>query len=469
MTTVTSSQQHQLPTQGTLRRSITFRDLVVYGLLFITPTGIAGIFGTLYASSNGALALVYIIAAAAVSLTAISYAQMSRAVPTAGSVFAYANAGIGPRSGFIGGWMMLLDYVFIPSIAYLFAGLALHSAVPSVPAWLFTAVAVILTTLCNLQGVKFAAWVGRVVLYIEFALLGLVMIFGVVVLINRGPAQSLIMPLAGDGQLTLVVLAAAASIAVFSFLGFDGIASFAEENSGDPRLVGKATITCLILAGLLLVAVSYVMALLAPFSPAEVAANPDLQGTAFYDTIRTSVAPWLATVFAIVKALGSAFCAMVGQAAASRLLFAMAREHTLPPFLAKVGRRSGTPIVSVAILGGLSLVIAVTASLQGDGLEILSTTINVGALVGFVLVNIAVIGYFAVQRKSGRLITHILVPALGALIAVVLLVSTGETAKIVGGAWLLIGLIILLVRKALNKPVPHLAETAAQGTDKESV
>lgn len=458
MTTDTNSHTHQIPAQGTLHRSITFRDLVVYGLLFITPTGIAGIFGTLYASSNGALALVYIVAAAAVSLTAISYAQMSKAVPTAGSVFAYANAGIGPRFGFIGGWMMLLDYLFIPSIAYLFAGLALHSAIPAVPAWLFTAIAVILTTVCNLQGVKFAAWVGRVVLFIEFALLALVMAFGVVVLISKGSAHSFAMPLVGDGQLSLVVLAGAASIAVFSFLGFDGIASFAEENSGDSRLVGKATIACLILAGLLLVAVSYVMGLLEPRSPAEIAANPELQGTAFYDTIRASVAPWLATVFAIVKALGSAFCAMVGQAAASRLMFAMARDRTLPSGLARIGRRSGVPLVSVSILGTLSLAIAVTASLQGDGLEVLSTTINVGALVGFILVNVAVIGYFAIRRKTGRIIVHVLVPAVGALVAAILLASTGDAAKIVGGAWLLIGLIVLIVRKTLKKPLPQISE-----------
>lgn len=438
-------------TPGGLRRTIRFRELMAYGLLFIAPTGIAGIFGTLYAGSHGAMTTVYAVATAVMALTALSYVQMSRAVPRAGSVFSYASAGIGPRAGFLGGWMMLLDYLIIPSVAYLFAGLALHSAIPSVPAWAFTAAAVALTTACNLRGVRFAAWVGFVVLGLEFLVLAVVMAAGIVVLTMDGPAHSWSFPLTGDSGFSLGVLTAAISVAVFSFLGFDGIASFSEENRGEARLVGRATLACLIVAGLILVAVSYVTTLLETRTPAMLAADPALQGTAFYDIITVSIAPWLSTVFAVCKALGSAFAAMVGQAAASRLLFSMSRAGTMPKMFAAVGRRSGAPTRSMLLMGGLALVVSVQASLSDSGLELLSSTANVGALFGFLLVNAAVVGYFTVRRKSTRRIPHLIVPALGGLVVIALIASTDPTAKWVSAAWLCAGILVLAIRAVRDR------------------
>ena len=92
-----------------LRRSLGFRDLVVYGLLFIAPMAPVGVFGTLDARSHGAVALVYLVAAVAMAFTAFSYAQMVRVVPQAGSVFAYARVALGNGAGFVAGWMAMLD------------------------------------------------------------------------------------------------------------------------------------------------------------------------------------------------------------------------------------------------------------------------------------------------------------------------------------------------------------------------
>lgn len=63
-----------------------------------------GVFGVLDARTNGAVASVYLFATAAMAFTAWSYAEMSRAVPHAGSVFAYASQGLGSSTGFLAGW-----------------------------------------------------------------------------------------------------------------------------------------------------------------------------------------------------------------------------------------------------------------------------------------------------------------------------------------------------------------------------
>ncbi|MDR3035900.1 MAG: amino acid permease, partial [Kitasatospora sp.] len=113
-----------------LRRTLGVRDLMVYGLLFIAPMAPVGVFGVLDAKSHGAVAAVYLVATVAMGFTALSYAEMVRAVPRTGSVFAYARAGLGEGAGFVAGWMAMLDYLLIPAVAYLFSGIALNSLVP---------------------------------------------------------------------------------------------------------------------------------------------------------------------------------------------------------------------------------------------------------------------------------------------------------------------------------------------------
>src|SRR5262245_45650987 len=103
-----------------LRRALNLSDLVVYGLLFLGPPAPVGVVGVLAAQTSGAASLVYAIATVAMAFTAWSYAQMSRVVPHAGSVFAYATEGLGRPGGFVAGWLAMLDYLLIPSVAFLF-------------------------------------------------------------------------------------------------------------------------------------------------------------------------------------------------------------------------------------------------------------------------------------------------------------------------------------------------------------
>lgn len=188
-----SSVSERVESSG-LRRSLGLRDLMVYGLLFIAPMAPVGIFGVLDAKSHGAIAAVYLAATVAMGFTAFSYAQMVRAVPLAGSVFAYARAGLGESPGFIAGWMAMLDYLLIPAVAYLFSGIALHSLVPGVSRWVWTVLAVLVTTALNLAGVRTAAAVGFVVLAMEITVLAVFLVSALVVLARDGAARPWLSP-----------------------------------------------------------------------------------------------------------------------------------------------------------------------------------------------------------------------------------------------------------------------------------
>ncbi|MBB5117241.1 amino acid permease [Streptomyces eurocidicus] len=438
-----------------LHRTLTFRDLVVYGLLFIAPMAPVGIFGTLDAKSHGAVALVYVVATVAMAFTAFSYAQMVRVAPQAGSVYTYARVGLGEGPGFIAGWMAMLDYLLIPAVAYLFSGIAMNALVPEVSRWVWTAIAVVVTTGLNLWGVRAAALVGFLVLALEIVVLLVFLASAVFALAEKGTRRGWLSPLTGEGGLTTGAVFTAVSVAVLSYLGFDAIAAFAEESAGGSARVARAVLTCLAVAGVLFVAQTYLAALLAPMSPAELAADPAGQGSAFYDTVDAATGAWLHDLVAASKAIGAAFAALAGQAAAGWLLFAMARDRRLPGLLAKVDRGSGVPRPALLGAAAVTLVAAVWAARRDDGLDRLVSVVDVGALIAFALLHLSVIGWFAVRRRGGptRPVRHVVVPLLGLAVVIAVVVRAATTAQVVGGVWLVVGLGVLIAQRVRGRPV----------------
>ncbi|MEU4208733.1 APC family permease [Streptomyces sp. NPDC026206] len=445
---------------GSLRRALSFRDLVVYGLLFIAPMAPVGVFGTLDAKSHGAVALVYVVATAAMAFTACSYAQMVRVAPQAGSVYTYARVGLGDGAGFIAGWMAMLDYLLIPAVAYLFSGIAMHALVPAVSPWVWTAIAVVATTGLNLWGVRAAALAGFLVLALEIAVLLVFVVAAAVALTGNGARRGWLSPLTGEGGFDLAAVMGAVSVAVLSYLGFDAIAAFAEESAGGSGKVARAVIACLAVAGVLFVLQTYLAALLAPMSPAELAAKPAGQGPAFYDTVDSATGTWLHDLVAAGKAIGAAFAALAGQAAAGRLLFAMARDRRLPVLLAKVDPGSGAPRPALLGAATVTLVAAVWAARRDDGLDRLVSVVDVGALCAFSLLHLSVIGWFGVRERAERVgvVRHVLVPVLGLAVVIAVIVEASWTAQLVGAVWLAAGLTVLAaqcLRRRLRLRLPR--------------
>ncbi|MEP7118826.1 MAG: APC family permease [Acidobacteriota bacterium] len=431
-----------------LTRRLSRWDLVVYGLLFIGPLAPVGVYGVLDARAAGAVALVYLIATIAMAFTAWSYAVMSRAVPHAGSVFAYASRGLGSTAGFFAGWLAMLDYLLIPSVAYLFSGIALHALVPAVPAWVFTVAAFTGTTLLNLAGVRVAARAGVVVLVVELVVLVVFAIAAAVVLAVEGPSRPWWSPFTGVAPIDTSTILGAVSVAVLSYLGFDAIASFAEESTGDARHVGQAIGLCLGVAGVAFVAQTWAVALLSREAPAALLADPARQGTAFYAVARVAIGGWMATVLAVTKAVGPAFAAMTGQAAAARLLFGMARDGRLPRALADVDATSGVPRAALLATAAATLAVSVWAARRDDGLSVLVSIVDVGALAAFALLHASVIGFFIVRRLGRPRATHLAVPLVGVAVTGWVLAEASPLAQAVAGGWLLLGVVALVAGRA---------------------
>lgn len=89
--------------------------------------------------------------------TAASYSFMVKRFPVAGSAYSYTNMAFGPNIGFLAGWSLLLDYLFLPMINYLLIGLFLNIAFPAVPAWAFVLACIALVTVLNVVGINSVA------------------------------------------------------------------------------------------------------------------------------------------------------------------------------------------------------------------------------------------------------------------------------------------------------------------------
>src|SRR5580692_9102435 len=161
-----------------LRRALTTRDLIVFGMIFMVPIAPFGVYGFVWAESKGMVPLAYLLGLVGMFFTALSYAAMSRAFPLAGSIYTYAHRGLHEIAGFFSGWLILLDYILVPSLLYLFSAVVLRPIFPAVPAWIWLAGFISFNAVVNLLGIEFTARVNRYMLVMELVTLALFVILG---------------------------------------------------------------------------------------------------------------------------------------------------------------------------------------------------------------------------------------------------------------------------------------------------
>ncbi|MEA3174743.1 MAG: hypothetical protein QOF42_2154 [Gammaproteobacteria bacterium] len=417
-----------------LSRALTMRDLVVYGLIFMVPIAPFSVYGFVYKDAKGMVPLAYLLGLTGMFFTALSYAAMSRAFPIAGSVYAYAQRGLHEVAGFFSGWMILLDYILVPALLYLLSAVALRPLLPQVPAWVWVGGFVAFNAAVNLIGIEFTARVNRYMLVMELITLTLFVVLGLMKLYGGAGAGHLTWkPIYDPSVFSLSTVAGATSIAVLSFLGFDGISTLSEETRGGQNVVGRATVLALLLVGVLFMLQTWVGTDLSAgmkFGSDE---------TAFYEIAEVAGGIWLKLITIIAVVIASAIAnAMAAQAAVSRILFAMARDGKLPAVLAKIHPRYKTPYVSTLLVGVVAFVVGVAFA---EHVDALTAIVNFGALSSFVLLHLAVINHYFFRQRSGDWLRHIAFPLLGMAIILFVLYEMDTAAKVMGACWLAIGIV----------------------------
>lgn len=439
-----------------LKRSLRVRDLLIYGLLYISPTAPFATFGILYNASAGMVPLVYAIGFAAILFTALSYMALSREFPLAGSAYAYARQSFGDGAGFLAGWAVTLDYLLAPALIYIAAAVAVDAVLPGVPLAVWAGALLVLNTLVNLRGIESVARANAALLALQVLAVALFLLFALVAVVHgTGGAHFSPAPFHGGESIASGVVLGAVSIGMLNYLGFDAISTLSEEAEGGPSSVAKATMLSLLLTSALFIGESYVACL---FVLGRKAFPPGIPTyAAFYDIVALVGGSWLKASLSLAGVfLANVGAGLTAQAAISRLFFSMARDGQLPRVLSHVNPRRGIPDRATLLVAAITLGLIVFFAHR---LTLLLTIVSFGALTAFLFVHASVVKHFLWDRRSGNLARHLLAPAIGFGVVAVVIWGMSANAKIVGGCWMAVGVAAVLVRHArqASGPKPRLA------------
>lgn len=417
------------------KRVLTRWDLVLYGLVILTPTAPYPVYGIVQQLSHGHAPLSYLVAMVAMLFTAASYGKMAGAFPVAGSTYAYTQRGLNEHLGFLAGWAMILDYMLIPLLSVVYAGLTAGRLLPAVPDYVWSVLFTVLITAVNVRGIRVTARAGGILVAIMAASCALFFFLAVRFVVATRGAAALLQPSAvlNPDTFSLPPLMLGAGIATLSYIGFDAVSTLAEDTLRPERDISAATIAVCLLATVIFFLTVYLAAVVWPLDRPF----PHVD-TAIMDISTLIGGPWMLGWISFVLLVAGISSALGGQAGASRLLFGMGRDAAISKrIFGHVDARTATPVRAVYLMGAISLAGALVARFQ-----LLVELLNFGAFVGFILVNLSVISHYYIRlrrRRRAAFFTNLLFPLLGALVCAWVWMSLTWKAKLAGFLWMGLG------------------------------
>ncbi|MBD8535413.1 amino acid permease [Plantibacter sp. CFBP 13570] len=452
-----------------LKRTLGTWDLMIMGVAVAVGAGIFSVGAKAAGNYAGpSVSLAFILAAVTCALAIMCYAEFASTVPVAGSAYTFTYATLGELLAWIIGWDLILEMLTAAAVIAKYWGIYLSNVfllwgwdVPSEldvfglkVSWGAFVIVAIFTTLLVL-GTKLSSRVASVFTIIKVAIVIFVIVVGAffVKAANYTPfipdevptkggasdawSQSLFsfMTGAAPAQYGVFGLLAGASLVFFAFIGFDVVATSAEEVKNPQRNLPRGIFGGLAIVTVLYVGVSLVLTGMVPYTTLAEAEDPSL-ATAFIAV----GADWAAQVISIGILAGLTTVIMVLLLGLARVVFAMSRDGLLPRSLSVTSEKRKTPMRVQLIVGAL---VALIAGLTDVG--ILEEMINIGTLSAFVLVSIAVI---VLRKKYPKLPRAFRVPwspflpILSAVLCVWLMLNLTTLTWVRFLVWLALGFII---------------------------
>jgi basic amino acid/polyamine antiporter, APA family len=391
--------------------------------VYVLAGQIAGIAG-------GAVWVPLLVALVLALLTAGSYAELATKYPRAGGSSHYTTRAFGPFVGFLVGFCMLsAGIVSVGALALGFAGDYLAEFV-TLPTALVVVVFLGLLAALNARGISESMGANRVATIIEVSGLLLVIVLGAIVVARGDGDLGRLTDLGTPENGPVAAVLAGSVLAFYSYVGFETSVNIAEETKDPARSYPRALFGALVVAGVVYALVGVAASVVVPTADLAASSAPLLQ-------VVTAAGIIPPVVFSLVALVAVANGALLTGIMSSRLAYGMARDGLLPAGLARLLPRRRTPWVAILVTTGLSLVLALTGTL-----EILASTMVLLLLVVFAAVNAAVL----VLRRDTVQGRHFRVPS---FLPVAGLVSClGLATQVEGEVWRL-GLPFLAVAAVL--------------------
>lgn len=433
-----------------LQQTLSLWSVVLFGLAFMAITTVFSTYGLAVGISRGMVTGAYITALFVMLFTAFSYGIMASHYPMAGSAYSYVQRTINPHAGFLVGWAVMMDYLFLPMVNFIIFGMFFHDAFPQIPEWIFIVSLLIFVTTLNLKGIQLTVTTNFIIIAGSLLFMALFSILAIIALLNGEGASTLlsldpIINLSIEDPLKYII--AGASLLCFSFLGFDSVTAFSEETKEPQTTIPKAIFYVTLIGGVVFISVSYLSTLVWP----DYHTFKDLDA-ASSDIALLIGGKFVQALFLTAVSLGILGSALSSQASASRILFAMGRDGQLPKKLfGKLHPKYKTPTNNILMMAIISL------SAIFLSLGLVASLINFGAFIAFIMVNICVIALYFKQKKTGlkSIILYLFIPFVGAALDFMLFINLDHHSLLLGALWFLGGIVYLLfLTQGFKKEIP---------------
>ena len=378
------------------RRVLKLRHLVAYGLAYVTPTAPFPMLGIIAIVSMGHLAAVYVVAFVALFFTATSYAKMAARHPIAGSAYSYTQRAIHPHVGFVIGWALFMSYVLVPLLSVIAARDLCMQIVPLVPSWIWIVAFVVFMTAINFFGIKVTTR-ANAIMTIAMILAAVLFIILAIIALASGVGEGVILsskPFYSPATFNTSLILAGASIGIFSYIGFDGVSTLAEEVENPRVNIGRATVLVAVFCAVIFVIVAYLSQMVWPDYnglPRDVSAVlliAERIGGSFFRYF----------VF-LIMILAAVSCALAAQVSAARLMYGMGRDGVLPKkFFSYVSPKHKVPTYNLLLIAAISLAFPSIMNF-----ETAAMVLNYGAFLGFFAVNLSVIFEYVIRHRQDEM------------------------------------------------------------------
>jgi len=422
-----------------LKRVLTLWDLIIIGIVIVQPIAPMGIYGVVSNEARGHVVTTILIAMVAMLFTAISYGKMARAYPSAGSAYTYVGQEIHPALGYVTGWGMVMDYILNPLICTVICSKLTQNILPGVPYGVLAIAFAVMFTALNLRAIKTSARINDA---LAAAMMIVVVIFFAFVVrfvwgMHQYGAGLFTQPFYNPATFSWHGVFRGTSIAVLTYIGFDGISTLSEEAENPKRNILMATVLVCLITGVLSSLEVYAAQLVWGAKPFP----KEMVESAFPLVARQAGGFFLFHLVNFTILIANVGSGMGAQLAAARLLYGMGRNDAIPRgFFGAIEPRRRIPMNNIVLIGTIALAGAFLVSYE-RGVELL----NFGAFIAFMGVNAAAFMRYFV-RATQKTWVNFLVPALGFGICLFIWLSLSHAAKVAGTAWIAVGIVYGAIR-----------------------
>jgi APA family basic amino acid/polyamine antiporter len=414
-----------------LKRALNLFDSVAIGIGAMIGAGIFVVTGIAAGLAGPAVIFSIIIAGAVSSLTALSFAELSSAIPLEGGAYQFVYKVVSHDVGFLAGWLWLFSNIVAGSAISMGLASYLNVLLPALPIRPVAVLACLLFAAVNVVGVKQSSLFNNAL--VVFKVLVLVIFVGLGILYLKPSNFSPLIPNGFAGILQ------GSSIIFFAYAGFARITTISEEVRNPEKTIPRAILISMVVTSILYITTASAAIGLISFTDLASSSSPIAAAAG------ASGVSWTVTLISLGAVAATASVLLTIILGLSRVFYAMSRNKEFPATLSRVHGKLGTPYISILIMGGVMASLTMFADLG----QVIALS-NFGSLLYYALSNLAAVllrRRLKDIRGGFRTPLYPLIPIIGMATCLLLLLTLDIKSWIIGAFAVGIGVIYLLAKR----------------------